>query len=288
MAPPPPLSSHLLSSLFTASLSPPATLHTYDLRYVRANYSVLHGYEEIHLVTVLGGLVNRAAPALYTLSEPADSEWLSLLMQRGGWLENTTLLPVLSLPGLLSTFRSSYGGVVLYDADVWSTSAVATTIAAADDLLPIAYRPGDTASLYSRLIAAGPRLPVEFSLVGMFNGNVTGSVKRDVYAWATEHYLRSGVSDGAFLGYYVDSFWASHADASGWDKHTITNMDWFVARRGFFFDLACWDDEAPVDDPHQPLGSDLAAFKEMLAAAYAQSDGAVMTHIGGFTPWAVG
>jgi hypothetical protein len=74
-----------------------------------------------------------------------------------------------------------------------------------------------------------------------------------------------------------------------YDKNTVMNHDWTIAHRGFFFDLSPWADAAPDDDPHQPLGSDLAAFKYMLAAAYdATQSGSAPEPIGihGFTPWA--
>ena len=263
----------------------PPLLYTYDAHYTTSG-TATHGYEEQHLIAVLGGLVNRRVPSLFVQLETADATWLSRLTAPGGWLANTTLTSIPNLDALLTTFNASYGGVVLYDPAVWATSAVATTIAAADDLLPVCYRPGDPTSLLSRIVQGGLRLPVVFSLVGMFNGSASGSAKADAYAWAIEHYLGTGRSDGTSLGYYVDSFWASRNDTSGWEKNTVSNMDYFVSRRAFFFDLSVWDDEAPVDDPTQRLGTDLASFKAVLAAAYAQTGGASMIHIGGFTPWA--
>ena len=72
-------------------------------------------------------------------------------------------------------------------------------------------------------------------------------------------------------GYYIDYYWTTRSDVpSPYDKATLTNHDWVIARRGFFFDLSPWADAAPDDDPHQPLGSDRAAFQYMLAAAYEQ------------------
>jgi hypothetical protein len=59
-----------------------------------------------------------------------------------------------------------------------------------------------------------------------------------------------------------------------------------VARRAFFFDLGVWTDEAPVDEPKQPLGADLAAFRYMLGAAYNETAGAAIIRMHGFTPWA--
>ena len=39
-----------------------------------------------------------------------------------------------------------------------------------------------------------------------------------------------------------------------------TNHDYFVANKAFFFDLSIWGDEAPNDDPEQPLGTDRATL----------------------------
>ena len=35
----------------------------------------------------------------------------------------------------------------------------------------------------------------------------------------------------------------------------LTNHDYFIAHRGFFWDLAVYPDEHPSDDPHSPLGA---------------------------------
>ena len=65
----------------------------------------------------------------------------------------------------------------------------------------------------------------------------------------------------------------------------MLNHDWVIARGGFFFDLSAWPDQAPKDDPDQPLGSDFRALHTVLAAASAMSE-PWPVHIAGFTPWA--
>jgi hypothetical protein len=72
----------------------------------------------------------------------------------------------------------------------------------------------------------------------------------------------------------------------GFEKATVPNLDYVVAQRGFFFDLSVWGDEAPVDEPRQPLGSDLAALRYILDAAAAAAGGRAITVAHGFTPWA--
>ena len=71
-----------------------------------------------------------------------------------------------------------------------------------------------------------------------------------------------------------------------YDKQTAPNTDYIVARGGFVFDLSCWADEAPVDEPDQPLGSDLAALRYLLSAANTALNASRMIHVAGFTPWA--
>ena len=64
------------------------------------------------------------------------------------------------------------------------------------------------------------------------------------------------------LAYYVDYFWTLHAD-SNYPDNTITNHDYFISQKAFFFDLDSWGDEAPNDDPNQPLGTDLSSLQEI-------------------------
>ena len=69
----------------------------------------------------------------------------------------------------------------------------------------------------------------------------------------------------------------------GGDVHTAktTNHDYFVANKGFFFDLSIWSDETPNDDPYQPLGTDRATLLAIMRSAYNQSNGTSMIHLGG-------
>jgi hypothetical protein len=64
----------------------------------------------------------------------------------------------------------------------------------------------------------------------------------------------------------------------------LCNHDYFIAHRSFFFDLTCWEDDVPDDDPTQPPGTDLKTLQTVLRAAHDRvTDG--MIHVGGFTPW---
>jgi hypothetical protein len=272
----------------------PASIYGYDLTYAYQTLSAAAGYEEIIAVTAIQGLVNRDAPTLFVWIEPSDTTWFNILSSstpsQGGWLAGTTVTNITGgVEALVAQFRSTLAGAAVFDPSVPCTSAIAETAAGADSLLPIAYRPSDPTSLYSRLISSpsGPRLPVALDLVGRFNGSVTGSVKRDAYEWAVANYIATNKTDASSMAFYVDYWWTTRNDTpSGWEKATIPNHDFGVRQRAFFFDLSIWGDEAPVDEPDQPLGSDKAAFLAILAAAVAQVGTSTIITIRGFTPWA--
>lgn len=46
---------------------------------------------------------------------------------------------------------------------------------------------------------------------------------------------------------------------------------WFLGKRAFFWDLDVWPDEAPNDDPHQPIGTDYRTLLAILLSAYKQT-----------------
>lgn len=177
---------HVIVSTMCVFVSPsPATVYTYDLSYI-AELSPQNAYEHMHLVAALSGLANREQPRLYTNLTGADSEWKTYLTGQGQWLNPTLFLSVSNITSLINVLSSFYKGVVLYDPEVFSTSNVASTISGVYNLLPVCYRPEDASSLYSQLVASGPKLSVEMNLVAMFNGTVSGSAKCDAYLWAKE------------------------------------------------------------------------------------------------------
>lgn len=270
-------------------------------------------------MSAVAGLVNRHKPSFYIFSGDQDSYWLTYLSRPGAWLHGNYLLivfaddiqgrPVVainSLRDLIQTFPM-FNKVVLYDPDVPSTSSLASTIAGVEDLLPVPYRtvPG---SVYSTFVKTGI-LSVGRSLVGLFNGNVTGSLKCDPYIWAKKNYLDTGIpnryrranvvtgkASPRYLGYYIDWFWTKVAKLHAgvpWHENTVLNHDYFIAKKGFFFDLDVWDDEAPNDDPTQPIGTDYNTLLAILHSANSavkraqkeSSEGSAMIHQGGFTPW---
>ncbi|MBE0535587.1 MAG: hypothetical protein IH624_07945 [Phycisphaerae bacterium] len=285
------------------------TVHVFDLRYTLAidtqdAEQVARAWDDCHAAAVLQGLVNRQAPRLYmrfvdTRYHPqnVDDYWLDKM--KGEWLADAQVQPVSDIEQLVRQFRSFFNGVVVYDPAVWATSNVASTIAGVEGLLPIRYdtTPG---SLYRRLVLEGPKLPVQRRLVNddgssMFTGRgkipgtdreSTGSAKCDAYLWMKINYMDTGRCDGAWGAYYLDQFWMQRPRNAVLNHHCLTNHDFFVSKRAFFFDLHVWGDEAPVDDPGQKPGTDLETLKELLLSAYKHGGRERMVHIGGFVPWA--
>ncbi|MDD3469298.1 MAG: GxGYxYP family putative glycoside hydrolase [Thermoguttaceae bacterium] len=268
-------------------------------------------WDEATLVSSLQGIVNRHAPRLYldfvqSNGISVDRFWLQTFSDpqaapdtAAGWLATRSRIEIHQLSELLANFRPDFDGVVIYDERVPATSNLAATIAGVENLLPLRYD-SSPHSLYTKLVLSpdGPRLPVKRRLLAsddspMFTGtgkipgtelDSTGSAKTDAYLWLIKHYIEPGRCDTTHVGYYLDAWWLDHTGPSV-QNHTLTNHDFVIAHRGFFFDLDPWEDETPVDDPTQPLGADGRMFRQILQAAYDRTVGKEMIHVAGFTPW---
>ena len=266
--------------------------------------AVLAMWDELHVASTLQGIVNRKKPRLYvdyiTNGQKAiDAHWWHLFRRKGEWLAGRDTLTLCSVEEAVAYFRKELRGVVAYDTNVASTSNVASAIAGIEDLLAVRYdvTPG---SLYSRLCLAGPQRPVRKWLVwkdgtSLFTGEgnlpdcrrtSSGSVKCDPYLWFVEHYMKTGRCSGRCAGYYPDQMWRSMPSRTNHNHHQLTNHDYFVSRKGFFFDLSPWGDEPATDDPSQPVGTDLRTLQELLHTADSLGGGKRMCHIGGFPAWA--
>ncbi len=276
---------------------------------LRNKKSLTKAWEEIHLVSALQGLVNRKKPQLYisAIKNPEtgniniDKYWLTYLRRKGNWLSNTRIKRVNSLTKLIQIFRRYIKGLVVYDLKIYATSNVASTVAGVEKLLPVPYRK-EKDSLYQILINSPLNLKVKIRLIdekghSLFTGkgkipgtNIksTGNAKCDAYIWAKTKYLDTGLCNCTKLGYYIDSYWINVAyrhNKCFWN-HTLTNHDYFIAQKGFFFDLSPWDDETPVDSPKQRKDVELNTLKAILHSANRQTKNNKMIHIGGFVPWA--
>jgi hypothetical protein len=179
----------------------------YDGNYLWSLQDNSVAHEHMQLLAVLGGLVNRDAPRLFVNSTASDSYWFTQLSQAGGWLANATVSYETSISQLVNTYKEYVNGVILFDGSVPSTSNVASTISGIENLLPIL----SGGSLYSVLCesADGPKLTVSKSVVGMFDGSVTGSKKTDAYEWFRTNYMNGVVAQDtqsfnpAYQGYLM-------------------------------------------------------------------------------------
>ncbi len=294
-----------LSKVVTAKASP-RTVFTYDARPLRTldwkqPQNARTSWDTIHVLSALQGLSNRRAPRFYLFycqefGVDTDQFWMNWARNEDPWLQKSRIVPLATIESALRQFRGDYKGLVVYDEKVPATSAIASTIAGVENLLPIRYdkTPG---SLYLRL-TQGLKIPIRRRLIhadgtSLFTGKGTipeinqptsGSAKIDAYRWAIAKYLDTDLTDAHYAAYYVDAFWFNLPQNGGPDLHTLSNHDYFIARRAFFFDLSPWADEAPNDDPQQKLGGDRETLLRILRALYKEANGDIVK-IGGFPPW---
>lgn len=300
----------VLGGLMPAHAKKQPPLYLYDLHHAedwaKDPDRLRDAWDEVHAIAALQGIVNRETPALYVtaIHNPEggdirlDAWWLARLQAKGAWLHGRPVEKIESRDGLVRKFRKHLKGVVVYDESVPATSNLASAIAGVDDVLPVRYDMRRN-SLF-RHLTEDLGLPVKTWLIypdgkPMFTGTgripgtnepTTGSAKNDAYRWAIAKYLESGRCSTDALGFYIDAAWLKNPRASVFWNHTLTNHDWFIARKSFFFDLSPWDDEPATDDPDQKPGTDLDTLKRILAAVTKRNAGKKMTHVGGFIPWA--
>lgn len=264
--------------------------------------SPLDCWDEMHALSTLQGIVNRNAATLYIdyvreNGKNIDQYWWNISSKSGGWLSGVKVKTFRTPLEVISAYKDKVKGVVVYDPSVASTSNVASSVAGIEDLIAIRYNTAD-GSLYNSVVASG-LLPVKVWLVEMdgkskFTGAgiipdtelaSTGSAKCDAYYWFIEKYIKTGKCNTAWAGYYIDQFWLTCPLNVKGDLHCLTNHDFFVSKKGFFFDLSPWS-EAVNDDPGQPLGTDLKTFRDLMLAAYQARDAESICYIGGFPSWA--
>lgn len=265
---------------------------------------VRQAWDHAHAVATLQGIVNRHSPKLYVFFVEneginIDRYWWNKYRQKGKWLSDRDTIVYHNIADLVTAYRSDIKGAVVYDPNVEATSNVASSVAGIEDLIAIRYDT-DENSLYSQLVLHGPKLAVKVWLLkedgsSLFTGkgNVPGtsrpssqSSKNDAYLWFLEKYMKTGKCNTEYGAYYIDQHWMDKPTATRLNHHTLSNHDFFVSRKGFFFDLSPWEDEPATDEPSQKAGTDLNTLKELLLTAYKQNEGKEMCYLGGFPPWA--
>lgn len=297
--------------LFTTScqsqISPPVAM--YDLKHtlhydLTDSIQVLNLWDEIHTIATLQGVLNRDVPQLFVnyiveSEHEIDTYWWNKYRQKGEWLHGRDTIFYSEIAELIETYRNKIDGAVVYDPFVASTSNVASAVAGIENLIAVRY---DTrqGSLYSQLISGGVKIPVKIWLINpdgsrLFTGSgtipdtnrsSTGSLKNDPYIWFIEKYMKTGRCNGEFGAYYIDQKWRDNPRATVSNHHTLTNHDFFISKKAFFFDVSPWGDEPATDDPTQPVGTDLVTLKEFLQEVYRLNKGQKFCYIGGFPAWA--
>lgn len=251
-------------------------------------------YDAAKLMVAVQGLRNRDFPEIYWFWQEADHFWLDYMMEEGHFMHGMELCPIESFEDFLSHYAAFIrtSGLVAWDYRVPATMNVATTICGVEDTLPVRYDTSEN-SIMSRVIRA-TGADIKINLVDKFTGKGTipdtnrpssGSAKCDAYWWALDQYMSR---TNPTLLFYT-------ADGGSWSKEKayypdlgnafVFNHDYAISKGAFVFDVTCWDDETPYDDPTQPLGADFAVMKEVFLRQYQKTNGEKMTTVCGFVPW---
>lgn len=257
-------------------------------------------WDSVQVAATIQGNVNRSDARLFLRCIPeTDDFWWNELRQKDAWLAGREVIELTSIADLLKVFAHDLRGVVLYrDAEPYASN-IAATIAAASGrmVLRLDQSPG---SIY-QLLANDPWFPKDILSVpatatgglldkdGLIAGTgrkPTGSAKNDAYRWALANYLDTGKSGTTDLAYFLDAWWLKHphpGPGSLWNS-SLTNHDFYIAKRAFFFDLDPVPDETPVDDPGQALGLDRETLQLILTSMSRRAAGKIFA-VGGFIPW---
>ncbi|MBN2294882.1 MAG: hypothetical protein JXM70_20810, partial [Pirellulales bacterium] len=284
--------------------SKPATIYLFDLTDLQKQISDPAGlrkaWDVLHATAAVQGIVNRDEPTLFVRFLAAtDDFWLDELRKPGNWLAGRPVKKIENFDQLIVTFGHKLRGLVVYNENVHATSNLASTIAGVEDRLCLRFDPAPN-SLYTRTIALD--MPFAKDVVRLYNNDgspkfngkpgstipdteipSTGSAKCDAYLWAKQRYLDSGKVSADYMAFYIDTFWLTTRQRAL--RHsTLTNHDFFISQRAFFFDLHVWEEESPIDDPGQKPGTDARTLYSLLRSMYKHAGGKIF-QIGGFTPW---
>lgn len=249
-------------------------------------------YDALSFIAALQGVLNRDTPVMYIdYAGNTDMFWYKYLKRPGKLLYGYSQKVISSLDDFLTQFKDDIVrcGLFQWDPSVPATSNVAITACSVSDMLPVRAGSAVTKRILEKTGAA-----VKVDVNGKFTGTgkiadtsrtSTGSKKCDAYIWALEKYMDK--TNPAVLGYLLDAQKWRNNDNPYPDLNNafVVNRDYLIARRGFAFDLSVWSDEAPNDDPTQPVGADYRTLREIMQKASDRNKGDMIT-VCGFVPWA--
>jgi hypothetical protein len=248
--------------------SDPNTFFTYTL----PSYGNI--YDEALAAACLQGIINRDGPKVYVLEgngKLRPQYWLDILSSNGRWLSNRPRLELKCIEELVALAGDKIKGSVIWDPNVAASMNIATTIAGVEDL--VVFSPE-----YAAMNLKAWGLDIVKDLRGMFTGELSGSAKNDAYRWAINEYLSQGVCSDHLLCYFEDPY----LTRSGGDIGYVVTRDRAITNRAFVYDLSPWGDETPLDDPDQPLGTDLETYHLMLQEILDHTAGEKTTEVAGF------
>ncbi len=257
----------------------------------------------VRLVSSLQGRLNKNAKEndfyIYQTFDGTDKFWLDYISGEGKLLEGTLTINITTWDDFWKVFGKyiQEAGIVAWDENVPSTANVAATICSVEGYLPVRYDKGNS-SLFTWLKAHD--VPTKFNLYAMFDGDPnskivetdidsTGSAKCDAYLWALEKYgdrcnplMVAYTLDGAATvnGNPIEQ--ATKDKSPDWNQ--IYSHDYLIMNECFFFDLTCYAEEAPCDDPDQPIGTDAQTLHKILDF-FCQKNNGKMGKLMGFPPW---
>ena len=247
-------------------------------------------YDMLNFLTALQGLLNREGPQLLIAFQgQTDDFWLKYLRREGKLLYGYKMTAVSSFDDLLERYKDKIAelGLVAWDENVPATANVALTACGVDGFLPVRKGGDITAEIEAATGAA-----VKLDLSGKFTGSGTipdtnmassGSAKCDAYLWAMQKYMDRTNPD--VMGYMMDGMkWTGGTPYPDLGNAYVPNHDYMVMKKAFVFDLSPWPDEAPNDDPNQPVGTDYNTMKTLLRRQYDKNEGEIF-QICGFVPW---
>ena len=268
------------------------TLYIINVEKFRAEMGAdtVFQYDCFKIIVAVQGLVNRDDPELYLMWQKADAFWLDYMQESDNFLHGRKRVELSCWKEFIAQYGSFIAeqGLILWDPAVAATVNAAMTACGVDGYIPVR---SDSEAYYRITKETGA--PVRIDLTGKFTGDgmvwgtdrpSAGSAKCDAYLWALETYMDR--CSPTVMFYTLDAVcWRStppyYPDLG---NAFVFNHDYAISRRAFIFDLSSYDDEAPCDDPTQPIGADFAVMQEILSRHYQLADGR-MTTVCGFNPW---